>query len=169
VQRCEDMTSFVSRYAEVVKLPAPELSTADMYDFVQSQSIILDNLCISKGIKLTLPSSRDTSFSVKIDPVMFSQALVNVVKNSTESSGTSEVSLSFDPSSRLLEVSDNGAGIDPEVTDKLFSPFFTTKDNGQGVGLMMTSEILRKHSVRYSLETGEDGRTRFSMFFPPIN
>lgn len=164
-RRCNEMTSFVSRYAEVVKLPTPVLAVVDVCDFVMGQSVILDNLCTSKGVRLVLPEE-GSGFDAKIDTVMLSQALVNVVKNSTESTGVSEVVISVNNSLRLLEVSDNGEGIAPEVADKLFSPFFTTKDNGQGVGLMMTSEILRKHSIRYSLETGDDGITRFRMFFP---
>lgn len=166
-KRCEEMTSFVSRYAEVVKLPSPTLALVDICDFVKGQSVILDNLCTSKGLRLVLPQE-DTGFRAMIDSVMLSQVIVNVVKNSTESTGASEVRISIDKDSRLFEVSDNGEGISSEVADKLFSPFFTTKDNGQGIGLMMTSEILRKHSVRYSLETGEDGITRFRMFFPTL-
>lgn len=49
---------------------------------------------------------------------------------------------------------------------RLFSPFFSTKANGQGLGLMFVREILLKHNCRFSLLTGNDGLTRFEIVFP---
>ena len=58
-------------------------------------------------------------------------------------------------------VRDNGPGIPPELEEQLFSPFFTTKKDGQGVGLTLSREILVNHGFAFSLRTGEDGWTEF--------
>ena len=60
-----------------------------------------------------------------------------------------------------LEIADNGSGISREVESKLFSPFFSTKPNGQGLGLIFIREVLTKHNCSFSLRTYPDGITRF--------
>ena len=66
-----------------------------------------------------------------------------------------------DVSLNLLEISDNGAGISKDTEQKLFTPFYSTKPNGQGIGLMTISEILTRHNFDFSLRTYPDGITRF--------
>ena len=66
----------------------------------------------------------------------------------------------------MLEVNDDGKGIAKEVEIKLFSPFFSTKPNGQGIGLIFIREVLMKHGCTFSLRTYEDGITRFRICFP---
>ncbi|MEO1714940.1 MAG: ATP-binding protein, partial [Bacteroidota bacterium] len=60
-----------------------------------------------------------------------------------------------------LIIEDNGAGIAPEDADQLFTPFFSTKPTGQGVGLTLVREILINHGFTFSLKTDPDGWTRF--------
>ena len=64
-----------------------------------------------------------------------------------------------------FEISNNGASILPETAAKLFSPFFTTKPNGQGLGLTFIREVLTSHNCRFSLQTREDGYTHFFVEF----
>ena len=61
----------------------------------------------------------------------------------------------------LLEVANDGSPIGEDVSRQLFSPFFTTKKEGRGIGLTLISEILNRHGAAYSLRTGPDGLTRF--------
>ncbi|MBR1903387.1 MAG: PAS domain-containing sensor histidine kinase, partial [Bacteroidaceae bacterium] len=63
------------------------------------------------------------------------------------------------------EIADNGKGISPETEKKLFTPFFSTKPNGQGIGLMFIREVLMKHGCTFSLRTYPDGLTRFKIRF----
>ena len=64
-------------------------------------------------------------------------------------------------------IEDNGPGISEEAKQKLFTPFFTTKSSGQGIGLMFVREVLTNHRCRFSLST-EEGYTRFKIFFEVI-
>ncbi len=66
----------------------------------------------------------------------------------------------------MLEIADTGAGISKEVEAKLFSPFFSTKPNGQGIGLIFIREVLMRHGCTFSLRTYADGLTRFRILFP---
>ena len=64
-----------------------------------------------------------------------------------------------------LEIADNGKGISKEAEQKLFSPFFSSKPKGQGIGLLFVREVLSRHDFRYSLKTHPDGWTRFIIRF----
>ena len=93
---------------------------------------------------------------------------MNIVKNAVESIGSDgAVELRIDELARTLTVTDNGPGIAPEKAAKLFTPFFTDKPDGQGIGLTFVREALRRHGCTYSLATDTaDGLTRFSIKFP---
>ena len=80
---------------------------------------------------------------------------------STSVSDAGTVVIMTDVSLNLLEISDNGAGISKDTEQKLFTPFYSTKPNGQGIGLMTISEILTRHNFDFSLRTYPDGITRF--------
>ena len=64
-----------------------------------------------------------------------------------------------------IEIVDNGPGISKETDAKLFSPFFSTKPNGQGIGLVFIREVLSRHGCTFSLRTYNDGLTRFRILF----
>ena len=95
------------------------------------------------------------------------QAISNIIKNAIESihkDGDIKISCSEYP--KMLVISDNGAGIKPENESKLFTPFFSTKATGQGVGLMLIREILINHNTQFSLTTNrETGWTSFRVVF----
>ena len=98
---------------------------------------------------------------------LFQQVLINVFKNAAESIGCDgRIVIRTTAGPPVLEVTDNGPGIDKDTASKLFSPFFSTKPNGQGIGLMLVREVLLKHHCTFSLRTGEDGLTRFRICFP---
>ena len=77
-----------------------------------------------------------------------------------------EISITTLPSPSQIIITDNGRGIDKEVERNLFSPFFTTKVGGQGIGLIFTREILSSHGCHFTLQTDNDGLTRFTITFP---
>ena len=64
-------------------------------------------------------------------------------------------------------VEDSGRGIPPEAAAQLFTPFFSTKQSGQGLGLTLVQEILRQHGCLFSLDGPPGGPTRFTIVFPP--
>jgi signal transduction histidine kinase len=65
----------------------------------------------------------------------------------------------------VLEVEDTGPGIQADVRDQLFTPFFSTKDGGQGIGLTLVQEILANHGFGYALDGPSGGPTRFTIAF----
>ena len=95
------------------------------------------------------------------------QVLVNVCKNALEAVGAEgEILLELvDEGGRLcLTVEDSGPGLDPTAHEHLFTPFFSTKENGQGIGLMVVQEVLSRHGFDFALESGREGGARFSIY-----
>ena len=166
--RCMSMSNFITRFADVVKIPQPILQPADLNKVIENERLLLENMCGSRGVKLSFNLDRN-KFNVMLDVPMFEQVLTNVVKNSVESikvgSDAGTVAIKTDASLKLLEISDNGAGISKDIEQKLFTPFYSTKPNGQGIGLMTISEILTRHHFDFSLRTYPDGITRFRINF----
>jgi signal transduction histidine kinase len=103
-----------------------------------------------------------------LDRAQIEQALVNIVKNAIEaidSEGTITVRLLREGDRALLEVEDSGPGIAPSAREQLFTPFFTTKQNGQGIGLTLVQEILANHGLDFALDGPPGGPTRFKIVF----
>ena len=104
---------------------------------------------------------------VKIPEPSLEQVRLN--KNAAESIGEcGDIYIRTTASPVTLEIADSGKGISREVEAKLFSPFFSTKPNGQGIGLIFIREVLTKHGCTFSLRTYPDGLTRFRISFPPV-
>ena len=93
-------------------------------------------------------------------------ASVNIIKNASEAIGhDGEIYIRTSRNPVCLEIADTGKGIDKETEAKLFSPFFSTKRGGQGIGLIFIREVLQKHNCSFSLRTYADGLTRFRILF----
>ena len=103
---------------------------------------------------------------VMLDAALFEQVLVNIIKNAAESIEADGEIIVRTLAPATVEVIDNGQGISKETEAKLFSPFFSTKPNGQGIGLIFIREVLMRHGCTFSLRTYADGLTRFRITFP---
>ncbi len=123
-------------------------------------------MAAEKGIKMRINTPKSEKSQIGIDIPLMEQVMINIVKNSIESIADRPdglVEIIIEGSNRLV-VTDNGAGIAPSSAGNIFTPFFSTKPYGQGLGLMFVAEILRRHGATFSLATSpDDGLTRFSI------
>lgn len=158
--RCFSMSRFITRFADVVKIPEPNLSPVHLNELVFSCKRFMEGMCTDRNIAITLDLDEAIG-EVKLDVALFEQVLVNIIKNAAESiEQNGEIQIrTFAPAT--IEVVDNGKGITKETEAKLFSPFFSTKPHGQGIGLVFIREVLMRHGCTFSLRTYADGLTRF--------
>ena len=165
-QRCKSLSQFITTYADVVKIPDASPVRTDLNRFIGKMSVLLDSICENSGTELRIRPEDDEVY-VNIDPVLFEQVMINIVKNAAESSSETHGYVAVETTSTPpgIIVTDNGPGITPEVTSRLFSPFFSTKPQGQGIGLLFVRDVLRKHDCRFSLRTDPDTLTRFTIQF----
>ncbi len=168
-ERCLGLTEFIGSYADVVRLPKPELIQCSLSGELERLRPFLD-MIIPSSVHLEVIHD-DGIDTVQVDRTMLEQVVVNVVKNACESvvqspTGDKIVIQITGGRERRLEIIDNGQGINPEVAQRLFTPFFSTKPDGQGLGLTLVAEILRRHGCTFSLRTRSDGFTVFTALFP---
>ena len=125
----------------------------------------MENICQERNISLEMLLC-EKSPVVLMDTSLFEQVLINIIKNSAESIGSGgQITIRTSTSPLMLEIADNGEGISKDVEAKLFTPFFSSKPNGQGIGLIFIREVLMKHDCTFSLRTYPDGITRFRICF----
>ena len=165
VERCFGMSQFITNFADVVKIPEPQMEEVHLNDRVTACKIFMENLCQNRDIDLQLELCEENPL-VSMDTSLFEHVIINIIKNATESIDTNgRIIIRTSSVPLMLEIGDTGRGISKEVESKLFSPFFSTKPNGQGIGLIFIREVLMKHNYTFSLRTYPDGITRFKIFF----
>ena len=165
IERSYSMSRFITNFADVVKIPEPQTEEVCLNDRVIACKRFMENVCQNRNISLRLELCKENPV-VSIDTSLFEQVIINIIKNSAESIGEAgEIIIRTSASPSMLEIGDTGQGISKDVEAKLFSPFFSTKPNGQGIGLIFIREVLMKHHCTFSLRTYPDGITRFRICF----
>ena len=165
--RCNQMCSFISSYADVVRVPEPVLRAENLTEETRKMIPFLREMTPERIDLRFIPEEED--ISANIDLALMQQVVVNVVKNAVESikgDGFIEIKTAVTNDGKaVLEIANNGEPISEEVSRNLFSPFFTTKKEGRGLGLTLIGEILNRHKAQFSLMTDPDGITRFRIQF----
>jgi nitrogen fixation/metabolism regulation signal transduction histidine kinase len=168
IERCYSMNRFIGNFADVVRIPEPQTRETKLNDLVISCKRFMENICRDRDIRIEMELSGISPVAA-IDSVLFEQIMVNIIKNSAESIGEGgRIIISTGVKPPFLEIADTGKGIDKETEARLFSPFFSTKPNGQGLGLIFVREVLQKHGCTFSLRTYPDNLTRFKIFFKDL-
>ncbi|KAA0992333.1 sensor histidine kinase [Dyadobacter aurulentus] len=161
-ERNQRLTRFMRNFADVVRLPLPVKAPANVGKLVKDVSIFMEPAAADKGIKMHLFLSEYDVIKM-LDLGQIEHVLVNIIKNAIEACvAGNHVELYVSESGIVIR--NNGNPIDSDA--KLFNPFFSTKKDGQGIGLTLTREILVNHGFGFSLRTGEDGWTAFTIEMP---
>jgi two-component system, NtrC family, nitrogen regulation sensor histidine kinase NtrY len=151
--RLRHLNAFVRSYAEVVRLPPPHRTACDLGRLVRDVARLFRPECEERGIELGVDVSGDLE-AVSLDEHQMEQVLVNVVRNAVEAvsrGGTITLRTRVAAGRPVLVVEDSGSGLPVEVQASLFTPFFTTKENGRGIGLTLAQEILSQHGFGFAL------------------
>lgn len=168
--RCEKMCGFIRDYADVVKLAPPVITLIDLSKELNIMSPFIRRMVPSE-ISLDWEIS-EMNLPVKADGSQLQQVILNIVKNAVESiQGKGMIKVmagKTDSGNVLLEISNDGDEISSEIAKSLFTPFFTTKSAGKGIGLTFVREVLTRHDADYRLTTDTDGITRFKILFPKV-
>jgi two-component system nitrogen regulation sensor histidine kinase NtrY len=165
--RLRHLDAFVRGYAEVVRLPPSHRTPCELGRLVQGVSMLFRPECEERGIALAVDAGGGGE-PVLLDEHQMEQVLVNVLRNAIEAVGKDgKVTVATDTAAGrpVLVVEDSGPGIPAEVQAALFTPFFSTKANGRGIGLTLAQEILTQHGFGFSLESRAGGPTRFTIRF----
>lgn len=162
--RCNHLGHFISNFAEVVKIPEPSFAETGINELARSVESLTRIECQRRNIKLLLNLTPETDL-VNVDGIQFEQVLVNIVKNAYEAiEKDGEIRLVTLSTPLSISIVNNGPSISEEVKQKLFTPFFSTKSTGQGIGLMFVREVLLNHKCKFDLSS-DNGWTKFDIYF----
>ena len=163
----ERLMRFVNSFRAVTRIPTPQKAPFYLSELV-SEALALtqrDNIKVDVNI---VPE--DTMLYA--DRTLMSQVMVNLLKNATEALSEPEsvpdrvitINSSIDSEERIqIEVTNNGTAIPDEVVENVFTPFFTTKTDGSGIGLAVSRQILRLHGGSLRLKHNSEGRVTFAI------
>lgn len=163
VNRSTHLANFIANFANLVRLPPPTLRPVDVHELLKSTCRLLQVQSEKRQIRWHWELTPGPLY-VELDAQQLEQALLNIGKNALEAIGEDGniwVRTTASPPTVVLE--NDGPGIPPEVQRRLFTPFYSTKRDGQGIGLTLIRDILLQHHFPFSLKTLPNGRTAFSM------
>jgi len=162
------LSQVTDEYLSYARLPHPKKQLVDPLGEVSSVVATLMPELKRRNIDTTV-SCPETIPKVMIDRGQFKQLLINLIKNAEDampSGGALEISLMGIKDNVLLLVKDTGYGIPPEIARRIFDPYFTTKENGTGLGLALVQYIVNAHDGWVDVESQKGSGATFIVSFP---
>ena len=167
--RSEGLMKFARTYRSLNKVTQPNLSKVKIHDLFRGiESLMLPTL---KEKRVQMEFQGDENLEVEVDQYLIEQVIINLVLNAIEATAEVEeprIVLSVEArgaGSITIIISDNGTGIPEEIRETIFVPFFTTKNNGSGIGLSLSKQIMLLHKGKISVGSIEGRGTVISLYF----
>ena len=149
-ERSSHLKNFIEGYASFARLPLPKIESFNLFDLLERLSSQLEFIIIRSS----------TDLMVSLDQTQFEQVLINLIKNARDASGSKgriEVSFNTRHKHLLMLVSDDGPGMSHRVMQQALLPFYSTKQEGTGLGLPLCREIIEAHGGQLSLSNRKQG------------
>ncbi|WP_206485478.1 ATP-binding protein [Thalassotalea sp. G2M2-11] len=168
--RSDGLMNFVGSYRRLTHLPAPDRKTVNISELLEQVKVLATQSWQEKNIELTIDIAPST-LDVYIDPNMVEQVLINLLQNAEhavqdKANGIIDIRAKLNKRGHvMIEIADNGVGIEKHTIDKIFVPFFTTKRNGSGVGLALTRQVMLAHGGHIKVQSECNTGTTFTLIF----
>ncbi len=171
ISRTDQLNAFMRNFANVFRLPLPNLQSCDLQRLIEDVALLFKAELEKRDIELRF-DVQATLDPISLDRGQMEQVFVNVLKNAMEAvsmvgneGGSITIRFGRQHGKQFVIVEDTGCGISPSVKANLFTPFFSTKGDGQGIGLTLVQEILDGHGFEFSLESRPGDPTQFTIIF----
>ncbi|GAF04513.1 sensor histidine kinase [Saccharicrinis fermentans] len=169
-KRTDGLLHFVNTYRNLTKIPNPNFSIFRVRQLFSNINHLFEEEIKSKNIRCDIRIEPE-SMELSADEHLIEQVIINLVKNAIHAVTGREdacIRLNAYMNSRgriVMQVVDNGPGILPNVLDRVFIPFFTTKPQGSGIGLSLSRQILRLHGGTINAYSEPEKETKFTLTF----
>ncbi|PCE62796.1 sensor histidine kinase [Sediminicola luteus] len=167
-KRTHHLIDFVETYRILAELPTPKPEKVSILELFSDSLGILDTLLETKNIAVTV-SVTPKGLQLPLDKKQMEQVIINLITNSVYAlEGVQNAGIHLTGhvlnDMAILEVTDNGHGIPEDIKREIFVPFFTTRENGSGIGLSLSKNIVQGHKGTLSFSS-KPGRTVFTIQF----
>jgi two-component system nitrogen regulation sensor histidine kinase NtrY len=166
LERTDRLNVFMRNFADVFRLPPPALQACDLRKLLEDIALLFKTELTRRGIALRW-DAQTTLRPAQLDRSQMELVLVNILKNGIEAigkDGVITIRIGNQPGRSFVTIEDTGCGISSAARPHLFTPFFSTKENGQGIGLTLVQEILDAHGLEFSLESRPGHATQFTIY-----
>jgi nitrogen fixation/metabolism regulation signal transduction histidine kinase len=167
-ERGKGLVNFVDAYRKLTHLPKPDCKMVSLHDFLEKVKLLLSSEPNFNSVDISI-SPVMTPITIFIDENLFAQVIINLVRNSFQAmnkqkDGMIKINASKNTNGiTTINIIDNGPGIPPEILDQIFIPFFTTRENGSGIGLSLSRQIIRLHGGTLKVISRQNIETIFSI------
>ena len=165
-----NLKTIIGRFSDFSKMPKPQTEEMDARDAVRRVAALYEPALREKNIELRTVVDAEP-LPVSADPELLHRALSNLALNAMDAmpeGGTLTLAVSRHGDAARLSVADSGAGLTPEECERLFTPYYTTKQHGTGLGLAIVQSVVADHHGTIGVERGENGGARFVIELPLI-
>ena len=165
VKECRDMEDLINRLLEYSRPVKPMVSLVGVAQLIAD---VISRISIPKRIMIRRTIKSDL-LVIKGDYDLLHSALMNLLKNSIEAipkKGFIEITAGIENDLPFITITDNGCGLTPSELEKIFSPFYSKKEKGLGLGLAYVKKIVELHNGRIEVKSQKDNGTTFTLKFP---
>jgi len=169
-RRSKGLISFVDSYRSFTKIPNPKFEVLEAREMFENVRRLLRVQIEEHNLMCEVKVNPDP-LEFTADPELIEQVLINLTLNAIQAvegrdDARIEMRARIDRRSRpVLQIIDNGPGIPPDVQERIFVPFFTTKEDGSGIGLSLSRQIMRLHGGTLTVRSDADVETAFTLRF----
>ena len=168
VEEIRRLEEFLAEVGSFAKFSEPRKCPIDLNSLIREMGLKLEANLQENHIKLVVNLDPNLP-QVQFDPLLLRQVLLNIAKNAIEAmpaGGTLTFASGWDQDRVLVRISDSGEGIAPEIIDKIFQPFYSTKPKGSGLGLAISQTIVTAHQGEIRVESQPQRGTDMTVFLP---
>jgi two-component system nitrogen regulation sensor histidine kinase NtrY len=167
-KRSEGLLNFIDNYRKLTRVPKPKPELINLARFLRHVENLMSNELKQKNIRLDVQVSEN--ISIMADNILLEQVMINLITNSIhalEGRRNAEISLSVFLENRdvVIQVRDNGSGISPKEINEIFTPFFSTKKSGSGIGLSLSKQIMSLHGGTIKVQSQQGVGTSMLLHF----
>ncbi len=158
----------VQDFLDFARPPAPLRGSVDPAAVLREVLQLTRQLALKNGVVVSLDAASAPA-TVAGEEEQLKQAFLNLVLNALQAmptGGTLDLTAASEGGEVQLRFRDSGPGIPPELREKIFNPFFTTRREGTGLGLAITQRIVSAHGGRIEVTSNPGAGTTFTVFFP---
>ena len=165
-----NLKAIIGRFSDFSKMPKPELERIDAKDVVERVSSLYANASAHDDAKIVFEKNVAAEpMPMMADPELLHRALSNLVLNAMDAmphGGTLTVSAKPREEQVEIRVADTGEGLTTEECERLFTPYYTTKQHGTGLGLAIVQSVIADHAGRIAVESRTGGGAEFVITLP---